>query len=387
MAKRSATKQPREVEVKPQKRAELPPAPRPLPLSGIIGQEQAVASLRAAIQSGRIHHAWVFHGPTGVGKFTTALAFAALILDPTSAPDLSGQIEPDPESQTQTLLAAGTHPDLHIITKELAAVSREAKTRDSKQKNIAVDVLEEFLLEPAARTRGSGQESLAAKVFIVDEAELMDRHGQNALLKTLEEPAPGSVIILITANEDRLLTTVRSRCQPVAFGPLSAKDMTRWMKAAKLDVSGLDAGSRDWLMTFAEGSPGQVVLAVGTGLVEWHRTLAPMLAEVDRGRYPIDLGQTMAKLTDEWATARIEAPGGANVSKDAANKAAARQMFRLVAEHYRTRLRHAAEKAEGCERALAALELVSEAERQADAAVQGVFVMDNLAAQLATLPA
>src|SRR6266853_6522241 len=97
----SKPKAPREVEVKPPKRPEIPPAPRPLPLSGIIGQDQAVSGLRAAVQSGRIHHAWVFHGPTGVGKFTTALAFAALILDPTSAPDLSGQIEPDPQSQTQ----------------------------------------------------------------------------------------------------------------------------------------------------------------------------------------------------------------------------------------------------------------------------------------------
>jgi DNA polymerase-3 subunit delta' len=154
-----------------------------------------------------------------VGKFTTALAFAAVILDPSSQPDLSGVIEPDPESASQQLLAAGTHPDLHIITKELAVVSRVDSVRDSKQRNIAKAVLEEFLLEPAART-GSMNGALASKVFIVDEAELIDGVGQNSLLKTLEEPAPGSVIILVTANEERLLPTIRSRCQRVGFAPL-----------------------------------------------------------------------------------------------------------------------------------------------------------------------
>jgi DNA polymerase-3 subunit delta' len=208
MAKSPAKrKPPREVEVKPAKRPEVAPAPRPLRLAQVLGQERAIATLRAAIQSGRIHHAWIFHGPAGVGKFTTALAFAALILDPSSAPDLSGQVEVDPDSKTQQLLASGTHPDLFIITKELAAVSREASVRESKQRNIAKEVLAEFLLEPATRSRVSGDQALASKVFIVDEAELMDRHGQNALLKTLEEPPPGAVIILVTANEDRLLTT------------------------------------------------------------------------------------------------------------------------------------------------------------------------------------
>jgi DNA polymerase-3 subunit delta' len=380
-------KSPREVEVKPPRRAEAPAAPKPLSLSAIIGQDQAIAGLRAAIQSQRIHHAWIFHGPPGVGKFAAALSFAAVILDPSSAPGLSGEIEPDPESPTQQLLAAGTHPDLHIVTKELAAVSRDKPTRDGKQKNIAREVLEEFLLEPAGRTRVAAGGAMAAKVFIVDEAELIDRTGQNALLKTLEEPPAGSVIILVTASEDRLLPTIRSRCQPAAFGPLSAADMAKWVKKSKLPLDDLDAASRDWLLAYAGGSPGQFSLAVNTGIVGWHTALAPLLAEVDRGRFPLDLGSTMSKLVDEWATAWVDGPGGANASKDAANKAAARQMFRLLAEHYRARLRAAAERGQGADAALAALDAVMEAERQAESAVQGLFVMDNLAAQLAQLQA
>lgn len=378
----------REVEIKPERRPPSAPVQEPLRLARILGQDRAIATLRAAIQTDRIHHAWIFHGPAGVGKFTAALAFAAVILDPSAQPDLSGQIEPDPESTAQQLLAAGTHPDLHIVTKELAAVSRDAKVRESKQRNIAKDVLEEFLLEPAARTGRAADKARASKVFIVDEAELIDAVGQNALLKTLEEPAPGSVIILVTASQERLLPTIRSRCQRIAFAPLEPADMAAWLKASGLPFAALDAASRDWLLSFAQGSPGLAKLALETGLVEWHRTLTPLLAEIDRGAFPIDLGQTMAKLIDDWALAWVDGPGGQNASKDAANKAAARQMFRLIAEHYRARLRHAAGRPDGQPqmwKALTAIDLAAEAERQAASSVQPVFVMDSLLAQLAEL--
>jgi DNA polymerase-3 subunit delta' len=389
MAKRPAkpasrAKAPREIEVKPDRKTPAAPPVAPVRLGAVIGQDRAVQTLRSVIQSRRIHHAWIFDGPAGTGKFTTALAFAAILLDPTAAPDLSGQIEPDPDSPTQRLLAAGTHPDLHVVTKELAAVSREARVRDSKQRNIAKDVLEEFLLEPAARTAAAAPGALAAKVFVVDEAELIDAVGQNALLKTLEEPPPGSVIILVTSMQERLLPTIRSRSQRVPFVPLAAEAMTRWLKGSGLDLSGFDAASRDWLMSFAGGSPGIARLAVATGLVEWHKTLAPLLADLDRGHYPVEMGQVMAKLADDWAAAWVEGPGGTNASKDAANTPAARQMFRLVTEHYRSRLRAAASKhdAAALNGSLRAIELIGEAERQADASVNAVFVMDNLAAQL-----
>jgi len=388
-AKAKAPRPPREIEVKPDKRPPaVAPVPGPIRLGSVLGQEHAIGMLRAAIQSGRIHHAWIFHGPAGVGKFTAAMAFAAVILDPSSQPDLAGVIEPDPESRAQQLLAAGTHPDLHVITKELAAVSREASVRDSKQRNIAKDVLEEFLLEPAARTGSSATGSLASKVFIIDEAELIDTVGQNTLLKTLEEPPPGSVLILVTSREERLLPTIRSRCQRIGFGPLGSKEMERWIAASGLDLSSLDPATRRWLLAFAGGSPGVARLAIDTGITAWYATLAPMLADAERGHYPLEMGATMAKLVDDWAVAWVERPGHENSSKDAANKAAAKQMFRLLAEHFRGILHSAAPAAKGQARlvmALAAIDLVAEAERQADASVQSLFVMDNLAAQLAEI--
>lgn len=378
-------KAPREVELKPDRKAAAIPVRTPISLSAVIGQDRAIAALRTSINSGRIHHAWVFHGPPGVGKFTTALAFAAIILDGSSAKTLAGEIEPDPDSAVAKLLGAGTHPDLHIVTKELAAISREPQIRDSKQRNIAKEVLEEFLIEPASRTRSSGGQAMASKVFIIDEAELIDARGQNTLLKTLEEPPVGSVIMLVTANPEKLLPTIRSRSQPVAFAPLGEREMKKCLTGAGVDLVSLNAGVHAWLMSFSDGSPGIARLALETGLPEWYTTLTPMLGELDDGRFPIDLGPAIAKLIDEWAQAWVDRPGNDNASKDAANKAAARLMFRLLADHFRARLRAGAGKSAAehvMVRDLAALDHVREAERQFDANVQGLFVFDNLAASL-----
>jgi DNA polymerase-3 subunit delta' len=314
---------------------------------------------------------------------TTALAFAAVLLDPSSQPDLSGRINPDPESQTQALLRAGTHPDLLVVTKELAAVSRDASIRDSKQRNIAKAVLEEFLIEPSTRT-GSSTGARASKVFIVDEAELIDARGQNALLKTLEEPAPGRGIILVTSREEQLLPTIRSRAQRVAFAPLDENAMKAWMNRAKVDITGVGPGSVDWLIRFAEGSPGTFQTVRSTGIVKWHETLTPMLDDVARGKYPIDLAPSMGKLTDEWAQAWVDANEGA--SKDAANKNAARWLLRLFADHARHRLREIAKSASpgGIASAARWIDAIADCERTIEANVPPSFAFENLIARLAS---
>jgi DNA polymerase III subunit delta' len=361
----------------------LRPVVAPVGLGSILGQDHPLSILRRSLGSGRLHHAWIFHGPAGVGKFTTAHAFAAMILDPTLAERSAGVFEVDPTSSTQRLLTAGTHPDLHFVTKELALVSRDAQIRDSKQRTIAKEVLEEFLIEPATRTASAstqGEPARAAKVFLVDEAELIDARGQNALLKTLEEPAPGRVIVLITSREERLLPTIRSRCQRVGFQALDDATMKLWLRRAIVAgrIAEPDPASLPPLLAFADGSPGLMRLALTTSLKMWPAELGPRLAEFGRGKYPTDLGATMAKLIDDWATAWVEAPENENASKDAASKAAARYLFRYLGQHYRGALRSRPD-----ERALDAIDLISSAERQVEANVQAVFVLENLAAQIA----
>lgn len=352
-------------------------------LNDILGQDAAIAQLRAAVVSERVHHAWVFSGPAGVGKFTTALAFAAMLLDPTTGPTLTGEIAPQDDSEVQRLVAAGTHPDLHVITKELAAFSDSKQVRDQKQTTIAKEVIDEHLLTPIALAPTMKSHGVASKIFIVDEAELMDRSRtyaptQNALLKTLEEPPAGSVIILVTAAEEMLLPTIRSRCQRVVFRALDDRAMGQWLKRAGVE---LDKHEHAWIERFASGSPGKAKLAHETGLYRWAQALEPLLTEAESGRYRVDLGPTMAKLVDDWAAEWVkERP---QASKEAANHAGSRHLFSLLSERERDRLRAAANDFEAAERIARRIELIHDAENWVRANVQLGVAMEGLSVELA----
>ncbi|MBL0922236.1 MAG: hypothetical protein IBJ10_08930 [Phycisphaerales bacterium] len=344
----------------------------------ILGQERAVGVLRRALGSGRLHHAWIFHGPAGVGKRTTAEAFAALLLDPTAAPNLAGELQVDPGSAAQRLLSAGSHPDLHVVNKELAEFSRDDGTRRGKQRSIPIEVVREFLIEPATRSAGDGAAGARARrVFIVDEAHLMQGPSANAALKILEEPPAGVVFILITDDESALLPTIRSRCQRVAFTPLDGAAMRAWMQASGLQ---LDPAQEAWLLEFADGSPGRVATALETGLYEWAGVVEPMLAQFERGRSPEALGQTISSLVDAWAKAEVEKKD--NASKDIANKAGADHMFNLLANWARRRLRAAAERGADTGPAAAAVDAIDDAQRRLETNVNMTLVFDGLAARL-----
>lgn len=354
-------------------------APDPsVPLSEVLGQPGAVAIMHAAIRSGRVHHAWIFSGPEGVGKMTSARAFAALLLDPTTAPTLAGVIEPDPESRVQRLLARGAHPDLHVVRKELAESSRDAGVRGRKLITIPKEVLEEFLLEPASRTRVLTGDSLAAKVFVIDEAHLLGRESQNLLLKTLEEPPAGTVIVLVTPSEERLLPTIRSRCQRVAFTPLDDETMRTW--ASRAGVASGEALSP--LLAMAEGSPGRLAALARTEASGWMAALEPMLAHADRGDFIVDLGPRMAELVSARAERAVE--GLRSASKDAANRAAAHELFTQLAWRYRAQLRSPGLEPSALRDAAEAIDLIHLAETRLAANVQVAVVAEALAADLAS---
>ncbi len=367
------------------------PALEILPLDRLLGQRMAVGTLQTAMSGRRLHHAWIFHGPQGVGKFTAAVSFAAYLLDTTLEPDLSGALVPDPDGITQRLIRAGTHPDLHIVTKELAKVSRKTQIHDSKQISIPKEVVEEYLTEPAARTRVQIGPSIAGKVFIVDEAELLNHVSQNLLLKTLEEPPAGTIIILVTSNEDRLFPTIRSRCQRVRFGTLEEAEMRAWMKRRPISPSSADEEA--WLLRFAAGSPGLLQLALDNNLLVWHEALSPMLSAADQGRYSFNFGSTMHQLVDAQAAAWVKKFPDA--SKDAANKAWAKRLFGYLGEHYRACMTSAASGAGsgsggvggvgggiGVGRCIVAIDAVAQAEEYLNTNVNMQFVFENLAVKL-----
>ncbi len=344
----------------------------------ILGQVKAVETLLAGLRSGRFAHAWIFAGPRGVGKFTTAIELARIILDPGAGPDSAV----DDAGETARLIDAGVHPDLHVVRKELARFSDDADVRKKKLTNIPIDVLREHVIggmvggkfqeAPAYRTsvRGHG------KVFIIDEAELLDKDGQGVLLKTLEEPPLGTYFILVTSRPHRLFPTIHSRCRHVAFRPLDDAAMNQWFGAAGLDVSGPEQA---WIREFCQGSPGMATIAAEYGFHKWHLTLAPMLDQLATGFFPADLGATMASLVDAFATEWVKR--NLNASKRSANNDGARYLFTILAAHADRQLRAAVAQGDPPDAILKAIDLIAEAERQLWANVNLKQVLENLAVQ------
>jgi DNA polymerase-3 subunit delta' len=172
--------------------------------SDIIGQEMAVALLTRALEQGA-SHAYLFSGPPGVGKSIAALAFAAALACPDGGCGACA---------TCRRVREGLHPDIEIVAPEGNVIRKE-------------EILE-INLHAAYRPYEA-----RAKVYIFLEADSFNLEAANAFLKTLEEP-PGHVhFILVTDRPERLLPTIVSRCQLVAFSPVPARAIaadlsTRW---------------------------------------------------------------------------------------------------------------------------------------------------------------
>ncbi|MBX2850780.1 MAG: DNA polymerase III subunit [Phycisphaeraceae bacterium] len=317
----------------------------------ILGQPAALDALRNQLATQRVHHAQVFHGPAGVGKFTTAVAFARELLCHDPITDLHGNasacgactscklfdsLSGAEDSDDPTAALRSAHPDLHIVTKELALFSDDAQVRSRKLTSIPVGVIQEYLLGPASLAPALNH----GKVFIVDEAELLNNTGQNALLKTLEEPTPGTYLVLVTSSEHRLLPTIRSRCQRVAFGPLDDAAVTRWLGEHHAE---LDEQTAKWVVGFAQGSLGRASLAVRFELVEWGTAvLSPIQRLAKSGRPEPQLGAAIGECVDGFAAAWVGAHK--NASKEAANRRAASLMGSMISNYARRRMAIAAEQ-------------------------------------------
>ncbi len=350
----------------------------------ILGQAAAVGAITRALGRGRLHHAWILHGPFGTGKFTVAMRLARLLLDPQATPAQRAALEPPADTEVARLIDAGSHPDLHVIRKELAGSSRNRELRERKQTNIPLDLLREHLLgggdgggsvtPPVYRTPLLGH----GKVFIIDEAELLETEAQNAMLKTLEEPPERTWILLCVEHEDRLLPTIRSRCQRVPFGPLPSAEMARWWER-----SGLQAGpdERRWIDRFAAGSPGMAALAVRERLAESWAQLAPSLTAMERGRFDAGLSERLAEFVDEYAKRVVKENELA--SKEAANRAGLRLLSGLLGSLVRERLIESADRPEALDRWLEAAESLRELDEAQRANLNLKHSLANLVAQWA----
>src|SRR6267378_8230813 len=202
------------------------------------GQDEALALLRAALESGHIGHAYLFHGPSGVGKTRAALYFARALLCESKLDDGAPCDACDSCSDVLTL----KHPDLQLLV-PLPTFSSEGRTErqaEEARSEARAAVLSRLASDPIylpifAKPAVHSVEDLArakrflsmtarreggAKVLIVKRAEAITGPAAHAFLKILEEPQPRRVLILCARRVRSLLPTISSRCLHVRFRPL-----------------------------------------------------------------------------------------------------------------------------------------------------------------------
>ena len=218
----------------------------------LIGQPQAIELLQQAIAHNRIAPAYLFAGPSGIGKSLAAKAFAEELL--------AFNLTPDQQERVKRRFFAGNHPDLLWVSPtyqhqgKLLTV-KEAEESGLKRKApplIRIEQIREigqFLSRPPLEA--------SRAVIVLEEAQSMNEGAANALLKTLEEPGKAT-LILIAPSVDALLPTLVSRCQRIPFYRLSLSAMEQVLtQTGKEEIL-----TYPQLLAIAQGSPGEAIAAL-----------------------------------------------------------------------------------------------------------------------------
>jgi DNA polymerase-3 subunit delta' len=200
----------------------------------VLDQHPHAAAVLGAALEGVPAHAYLLHGPAGTGKRAAARDFAAALLARGAA---------DPES-ARTRVAHGAHPDLTWVAPSGA---HEMLRRD----------VDEAVVSAAARTPFEARH----RVFVLERADTMNDEAANSLLKTLEEPAPYVVLLLLTDRPTQVLPTISSRCQPVRFDPLPAERLAERLQSHGVAPEAATACAR---LSLGDGERA-LALALGDG--------------------------------------------------------------------------------------------------------------------------
>ncbi len=261
----------------------------------VRGHDDLIAGFRRVVARGRLGHAYLFCGPPGVGKrlFAQELARSLLCESP------KGLLDPCDACPACVQIDAGTHPDFFPAA------------RPAESLEFPIDLMRtlcgQFALKSA---RGRG------KVIVLDDADDLNQESANCFLKTLEEPPPGSLLILIGTSPERQLPTVVSRCQVVRFAPL--KDD---LVGDLLEAQGVgDAAARKRLVRLASGSPGLALTLADPALWKMRNRLVAGLTS-----RPVD----SVELSKAWWEF-VEQAG----KESAAQRARAQLVLRLVIDFF-----------------------------------------------------
>jgi DNA polymerase-3 subunit delta' len=223
-----------------------------MPWDEIEGQDRAVRLLRRAVARGQLHHAYLVVGPEGVGKELLArlLAQAANCEAEGAAGAAAG---PCGSCAACKAVLRGVHPDVITVRPQSELVARgqlnKGDLESAPSREIRVDEVRQLARRLSfALVRGR------RKIALVAPAEALNERAQNALLKTLEEPPEGTTFLLVTAQPDLLLPTVRSRCQRLTLLPLAEEAI-----AGRLLAQGVPEAAARARAARAEGSLGRAL--------------------------------------------------------------------------------------------------------------------------------
>jgi DNA polymerase III subunit delta' len=211
-------------------------------------QAQNWSRVNEARRDGRLAHALLLAGPGGVGKRSFARRLAASLLCESRSEDGT----PCGQCRGCAQFNAGTHPNLLWVVRELNREGRE-------KRDISIDQMRE-VMDRLALSSHYG----AARVVVVDPADALNASGVNALLKTVEEPPPGTHIVLLSQRPMALAPTLRSRCQRLSFALPDAATAQAWLRAQAPQIDAA-AALRD-----AGGAPLIALQAQESGLRERH---------------------------------------------------------------------------------------------------------------------
>lgn len=205
-----------------------------MPWNLVKGHDALRQSFANVVQQGRLAHAYLFTGPSGIGKKLFAIELAKTLL----CERRKKEFAPCDACPSCKQIVARTHPDFVLA----------GRPEEAHELPIVVmrEVCQQFAIKSA---RGRG------KVAIIDDADDMNEESANCFLKTLEEPPPQSVIILLGSTPDRQLPTILSRCQTIRFAPLPSEMVEEILKSLDVDKKLLPQ-----LVELGEGSPGQALL-------------------------------------------------------------------------------------------------------------------------------
>jgi DNA polymerase-3 subunit delta' len=238
-------------------------------VKSLYGHDSAVAAFRDALDSGRLHHAWLISGPEGVGKALFAAKAALRVLaQGQGAVDSLGLDVPD-DHPAARLASAGSHPDLM----RLERLAKESSSTGELARSISVDQVRS--LQRLFNTTASLS---PWRAVIVDSIDDLERNAANALLKNLEEPPPSSVFFLVSHAPERLLPTIRSRCRLLRLSRLDGDAMTSALRAVLPDSDDKEISD---LVLAGDGSPGRALAWRGLDVAGLDRSMTELIREGD----------------------------------------------------------------------------------------------------------